>query len=51
MASFGYDGDIGAGEWVTAQRILGCRYAVLEPGCSVDEMKELFIITDFDVIE
>ena len=27
------------------------RYAVLEPGCSVDEMKELFIITDFDVIE
>ena len=31
MASFGYDGDIGAGEWVTAQRILGCRYAVLEP--------------------
>ena len=27
------------------------RYAVLAPGCSVDEMKELFIITDFDVIE
>ena len=27
------------------------RYAVLAPGCSVDEMKELFIIRDFDVIE
>ncbi len=27
------------------------RYAVLEPGCSVNEIKELFIITDFDVIE
>lgn len=31
MTSFGYAGTIGAGEWVIAQRILGCRYAVLEP--------------------
>lgn len=32
MASFGYGGDIGAGQWVTEQRIIGARYALLGPG-------------------
>lgn len=31
MASFGYAGSIGPGEWVTVQKVIGCRYAIVEP--------------------
>lgn len=31
MASFGYAGSIGPGQWVTLQKVIGCRYAIVHP--------------------